>query len=138
METKTKLESYQDQKTRHSNEISDFDSLFFAFSNEQLEEGLKKIESQKNEIVSIGMGGFVRKDKVKEFIALMKRHDIERKELRKNTKELINAIVYELFNHEYCITGNPNDALEIFDLDYETIDKELWKKVIKEYRRKSV
>ena len=34
---------------------------FFAFSNEQLEEGLKKLNVKKEEILSTGLGGFIRK-----------------------------------------------------------------------------
>jgi len=135
MTTTTTLESYQGQKTRHSEELSAFDGLFFAFSNAQLDEGLAKVKAEKSEIMSIGAGGFVRKDQAKDFVSLMKRHGIERKELRKNTKILVDAIVYELWNHEYCITGDPADALAVLDLTVDSVDPEIMRKALKQYRK---
>lgn len=136
METIT--ESYQQQKSRHEKEFGEFESIFFAFNNEQFKEGCEKLKvSPENKLVSIGMGGYVLKNNLPEFMALMKRHKKERKELQKNEKKLINAIVYELWNHEYCITGDPSDALDVLDMKRSDISDDLWKKIMKEYRERS-
>ena len=51
---------YVEFKERKQEKINNFD-MFFAFDNKQLENGLEKLNVNKNEIVSIGMNGFIRK-----------------------------------------------------------------------------
>lgn len=129
------MEKYIDQKKRHMDEFGQFDGIFFAFSNEQFKEGLEKVKYNKetDKIVNIGSGGYVLKSRINEFKALLARQEKERKELRKSTKQLIDAIVYELNNHEYCITGSVTDALAALDLTRETVDADVLKKAIKKH-----
>ena len=128
------METYQEQKKRHRDEFNTFDGIFFAFSNEQMKEGIEKFGvNENNKIVNIGVGGFVLKSRLQDFKDLLKRQDAERSQLRKDEKELISAIVYELQNHEYCITGNPDDALEALGLTRETVSVEILKKAIKKH-----
>lgn len=129
----TTQETYQQQKQRHAKEFGNFEGIFFAFSASQLEEGLLKVQATSKEIVSIGMGGFLRKDKVGLFDKLIERQAKERKELRANEKELVNAIAYELANHEYCITGDPQDALDALGLSIKELAPEVLKKAIKKH-----
>lgn len=125
------METYQEQKARHHKEFGAFDGIFFAFSNEQMAEGIRKHNvSETNKIVNIGAGGFVLKNRLQEFKDLIARHEAERAQLRKDEKELIAAIVYELQNHEYCITGDVTDALEALDLTRETVRPDILKKAI--------
>ena len=128
-------ETYLQQKRRHQEEFGKFDGIFFAFSNEQFAEGLEKVKFNKetDKIVSIGAGGYVLKSRIDEFKTLVDRHDKERKQLRKNTKQLIDAIAYELANHEYCITGSVTDALAALDLTRETVDADILKRAIKKH-----
>jgi hypothetical protein len=37
---KKSMETYTEQKKRHSDDVNKFEGLFFAFSNEQFKEGL--------------------------------------------------------------------------------------------------
>jgi hypothetical protein len=128
------METYTEQKKRHQDEFGAFDGIFFAFSNEQMKEGIEKHGvNENNKIVNIGAGGFVLKSRLQEFKDLLKRQDEERAQLRKDEKELIGAIVYELQNHEYCITGNPDDALTALDLTRDTLSPEILKKAIKKH-----
>lgn len=114
--------------------------MFFAFSEKQLHEGLQKVglaqekDSYKH-IVSIGAGGYIRRENVEEFEATMERHSKERAELRKDRKALLNALVYELNNHEYCYTGDPTDALAALDHTTETIPADILKEAIKKCYR---
>ncbi len=124
----TKIESYSGMNSRHSKELSDFDGMFFAFSNKQLEEGLLQVKATIKEIVSIGAGGFVRKDKVQAFKDLFERHSQERKERLKDQKLLLDALVYELGNHEYGYTYDTTQALESLDLTVEDVEPKLLKK----------
>jgi hypothetical protein len=127
------METYQEQKKRQREEFGAFDGIFFAFSNEQMKEGVEKYGvNENNKIVNIGAGGFVLKSRLQEFKDLLARHDQERKDLKKNIKELYTALVYELRNHEYCITYNTQDALETLGLTKEEVDPSLLKKACKE------
>lgn len=132
MNTLTKLESHQQMKQRHSQEISNQKGLFWAFSKDQLNEGLLKTNSKIDEVVSIGAGGIIRKDEIGNFKALLKRHELERKELKKNVEELYKALVYELNNHEYCITYNPQDALDALGLTKEELPFGMLEKACKQ------
>ena len=63
---------------------------------------------------------------------MFKRHEIERKELKKDVKKLFDALVYELNNHEYCITYDVTDALESLGLTKDDVDPVILKKACKE------
>ena len=106
-----KAETYQELKTRTGKEIADF-PMAFAFSAKQLEEALAKLEATKDEVVSIGSGGIVRKTDSAAFVAMFERHESERIAAFKHDSTLIEAICYELGNHEYSYTGDPSDALD--------------------------
>lgn len=125
------METHLEQKKRHQHEFGSFDGIFFAFSNEQMKEGIEKHGvNENNKIVSIGAGAFVLKNRLQEFKDLVARHEQERKQLRKDEKQLVSAIVYELQNHEYCITGDPDDALDALGLDRKTLSPSILKKAI--------
>ncbi len=136
MDTMTRLETYTQQKNRHSKEVGEFKGIFWAFSNEQFKEGLAKVgvlESEvKDKLWSIGSGGYMLKTQSAGFDAMFKRQALERKELKKDIKKLYDALVYELRNHEYCITYNPQDALDALGLTKEDVDPILLKKACKE------
>jgi len=130
------METYTEQKARHSKEFSTFEGIFFAFSNDQFAEGMKKLGlavDDYSSIVSIGAGGYLLKAKREEFRAFFDRQSQERKDLKKDEAKLVEAIVYELGNHEYCITGNPQDALDALGFTLETIPQGVLKRAIKKY-----
>jgi hypothetical protein len=128
------METYQELKKRQHDEFGAFEGIFFAFSNEQMKEGIEKHGvNENNKIVNIGAGGFVLKSRLQEFKDLIARHEAERKELKKNEKELIEAIAYELANHEYCITWDVTDALDALGLTRETVSPDILKKAIKKH-----
>ena len=131
------METYAQQKKRHQDEISGFEGLFFAFSNKQLEEGLAKVKAEIKDIVSIGAGWFILRTQVKAFKDMWKRHNQERKELKKDTKIFFDALVYELNNHEYCITYDTQDALDSLGLKKEDVDPVVLKKACRESLRLS-
>lgn len=130
------METYTDQKKRHQDEMNAFQGIFFAFSNEQFQEGLDKLgikkEEAKEKLYSIGMGGYMLKTQSTAFHAMLNRHDQERKDLRKDVKRIYEALVYELRNHEYCITYSTQDALDALGWKKEDIDPALLKKACKE------
>ena len=115
---------YVELKEKHSREIDGF-PVFFAFSNQQLEEGLEKLAVTKENICSIGSGGFVAKNKRADFDAMFSRWEKESKDALKDDAFLADAIIYELNNHEYGYTMDPEPALDAIgvSLDDERVNK---------------
>ena len=136
------METYPQQKQRHSDEFGKLKGLFFAFSNKQMEEGLQRIGLAPGKesyplITSIGAGGYILKESVKELEALIERQSAERASLRKDRKRLLDALIYELNNHEYCYTGDPTEALAALDLTRETVPQDILKEAIKKCHKES-
>lgn len=125
LRTKEKKMNYKEIKAIGQKEFSEFKGIFFAFSNEQFSEGMKKIGAESvTELVDIGAGGFILKSKKAEFKKLIA--DIEgRKQDFLNKKEnFYDAVLYELRNHEYGYTGDHTDALEALGKTYEDLSLE--------------
>lgn len=115
-----------DLYSKHKNMIQkDIDNfpIVFAFSNEQLEEGLRKLKSKREDVLSIGGGGIIRKSDKHEFLEMLKRHDREHKELLKNPDYVYSMFRYELANHEYCITYDYEDTLSACGLKMADIER---------------
>jgi hypothetical protein len=125
------METYNELKSRHEKELNEFTGMFFAFNNEQFSEGMKRVDldpSDTKSIYSIGGGGYIRKDRADALDELFKRHNKERKELKKNEKTLLEALVYELRNHEYGYTWDVKPALDALGYSESEIDSKLLKK----------
>ena len=115
-------------KEIHRKEFNSF-PIFFAFSNEQFDDGMKKLNLNPNEIekiVSIGYGGYIRKSDVKEFSDMMKKQEDQFRDAIKNdlTGEgfIKDMFKYELTNHEYCITYELEDTLNALNLSIDDIN----------------
>ncbi len=127
------METLQELKKRHEQELNTFidNYVFFAFNNEQLEEGLKKLNCSKNDVIGFVAGGIILKNKVADYISLSKRHKSELTKKAKEDKEAqIKLLVYELGNHEYGYTGDPTDAIK--SLGFK-VSKTVLNKAIEQY-----
>ena len=110
--------------------------IFFAFSNEQLERGLKKLDLKEGEKVSnLGAGMICRTALVEEFVEVFDKLCNENIERVKQKAGVHNIIRYELSNHECYYTGSTEDAVDklagydIKDLKLiESIFREEWAK----------
>ena len=125
------MTKYQDMRKKHQDEINAFEGIFWAFNNNQFKEGMEKIGltvNDTNKISRLPSGGFILKEKVNDFLSMFKRHDDERQQLKKEEKELLSALVYELQNHEYCISYDINPALDALGFTKEEIDPKILKK----------
>ena len=130
------IEPYGKQKARHQKEFNDFQGMFFAFNNKQLDEGLQKVGAKDTgDIISIGHGGFIHRDRKQDYLDMVERQIKEMEALKKDTNALIKGIAHELWNHEYCITGDASDALECFGLTIDTVDKTVLQRAIREYKK---
>ena len=125
------METYTQLKQRQEKELNEFKGIFFAFNNNQFEEGMTSIGltvADTKQIYSLGAGGYIRKDRSADFHAMMDRHADERQQLKKEESALLEALVYELRNHEYCISGEFEPALDALGFSREDIDPAILKK----------
>lgn len=114
--------TYLELKKRHADEIAAF-PMFFAFNDAQFADGMKTLGvTEIGELCRIPGGGFIRKTDAALLGDVMLRQAREMDAARSNDEFLINALVYELGNHEYGYTGNPEPAFEAVGLDVNAID----------------
>jgi len=137
MNTTQTKETYQNQKARHSKEMDNFKNIFFAFSNKQFTEGMAKFnltDSKEDiaKVVSIGSGGIVLKTKAKDYVDMIVRFSNESTESLKDDTFMLEALSYELANHEYCITYELDETLDALGIKAEDIKPEILKQA-KEY-----
>ena len=110
--------NYSELKNKQQKEVDNFPSMF-AFNNQQFAEGMGELgllPTDTCKILSIGGGGYIRKTDNKALDELFARHELERKEARKEYQYLYDMFLYELGNHEYCITYCLRDVLDALDL----------------------
>ena len=91
--------------------------LFWAFSNEQFDEGKKKNPVARGErYTSIGSGGYLPSKNVDKWIKGMQEIEKWAKQAKKDATEVI---MYELNNYECFYTGDITDAMpRLEDLGY--------------------
>jgi len=107
----------------------------FAFSSKEFDNKLKEYNLTKDEIISIGAGGFIKKEHKKLYLEEMNRlrRNNEFKQIKHDDVEVKKAFIYELANHEYCITYNLDDTLDALGTTEEEIKKDVrLKKILKE------
>ena len=133
--------NYIELKKQQESEFNNF-PMGFAFSEKQLEEVANKIaEGKKENLLSIGYGGLISKKDKDAFIALNKKLKIEKENFLADEKNLKDAIIYEMGDHEYCFDENDDAILGALgisekranDKDFQTI----YEKAKKAYFKKA-
>lgn len=115
----TSISSLKNEQQKKVNELITNCNVFFAFSNEQFSEGMKKNPlTDGDKYVSIGAGGYMPKSKVKDFSEGMKAINKWFKSATKDAKTRQQNIAYELANHEAYYTGEIDATLEALGDDY--------------------
>lgn len=122
------MNKYAELKNKLQKEFDEF-PFGFAFSNEQFEKMKEELGVKDNsELISIGAGGFIRKTDEKALDDLINGKEKRMKEAiaEDETGEgfIKDMFLYELANHEYCITYELDDTLYALDLTYEEIEKD--------------
>ena len=120
------MSKYTDLKSKHQKEVDAF-PLGFAFNDTQFNEmmarwGLKPTDVR--EILSIGYGGYVRKDDAKAMNEMFARHEAELKAAMQDPDFAFEAFDYELGNHEYCYTYELDDTLDALGLTIDEINSD--------------
>lgn len=105
---------------------------FFAFSNEQFYEGLRKFDLSDSpedlaKLSRIYGGGYILKDHAAELSAVFDKNADEFSD-RCNDPETGSRFLYgafreELANHEYSYTGDPSDALQALGFTLEDLQE---------------
>ena len=119
--------TYRELKKRQQSEFDAFsrEKMFFAFNKEQFNDGLAKLGCTASELSPIICGGFVRISDRAEYDAMSKRHfDELQEQIRNDTTGdgfIFSMFDYELSNHEFSYTGDPNDAISACGLTLEDL-----------------
>lgn len=123
------MNKYNEFRKKQQEEFNKF-PMAFAFSNQQLKEGLKKLgltENDKDKIIAIGGGGFIKESDKEAYINLINKQKNELNEAIKSDSTGENFIKdmfeSELANHEYGYTEELNDTLLALDLTTEEINE---------------
>ena len=120
-----KRQEYLDLQKRHQKELEEF-PIAYAFSDEQLQEALKKLGAEtKEECVTVfGHGDIVKRENAKALVAMLERHTKETKEALKDPEFAEAAFLYEMDNHEYAINwSGDEDVLACFAINWDFIRK---------------
>ena len=118
---------YDEIKEKHQQRVNNF-PMIFAFSQDQLYEGLKKLglkSTDTDKIYDMGMGCFIKKTDIDAYNKMWS-------EIRKEHNDLINAdktgdgyikdmFVSELENHEYSYTHDLDETLNALELTSEQV-----------------
>lgn len=122
---------YAELKNQLQKEFDEF-PFGFAFSNEQFEKMKEELGVKDNsELISIGAGGYIRKSDEKALDELLNGKNKRLSDAIANDKTgegfIKDMFLYELANHEYCITYDLRDTLEALDLTINEVmnDKRL-------------
>ena len=138
------MNTYQEMKDRQQKEFDAF-PIGAAFSNQQFQQMMKKwglTVNDTDKICSIGGGCYIRKTDKEALRDLINRLNKEKQDaIAADTTGdgfIFDMFVYELANHEYCITYDLEDTLDALGLTAEQInaDKRLThslNKAIKHY-----
>lgn len=130
---------YIDFKENQSKSLNDFakENMFFAFSNEQFEEWLKKLNTTKENILQMYWWWFIKKESLKNYNDLIKKLDDDLIIFLTDKENLLQAFVYELENHEFNITLNHNNSLSALNLKYESLTDQQ-KEILEQAKKKII
>lgn len=122
------MNKYDEFKKKQQDEFDKF-PMAFAFSDQQFKEGLEKLgltENDKDKIIGIGAGGFIRACDKEAYIQLRKKQAKEFDDAIKSDTTGENFIkdmfASELDNHEYGYTGDLTDTFAALGLTMKEIE----------------
>lgn len=120
------MNAYQQLKSRQQARVDAF-PLGAAFSDKQFTEmmkyrfGLQDTPEDRQKIISLGYGVFIRKSDKEAYVALMNGIKKELEEFLEDDANFIAACEYEYANHECQISGDWEEGLFPLGLSFETL-----------------
>lgn len=142
-----KTMTYEELKNKHQKEMNAF-PMGACFSDAQFEEMMAKwglTVEDTDKILRIGSGCYIRKCDREAFREMFNRFEKETTEAFAADKDgdgyIYQMCLYELANHEYCITYDLEDTLDALGMTYEQVNADArllhgLKKAIKDYLKK--
>ena len=121
---------YLEIKEYYHKQINNF-PVIFAFSKTQFDEKYNTPEFKGHKLIKTGVGGYIRKKDKWKWLNLWSRRAQDIAVLKDNEHALLEAIVYELGNHEYGYTYDIEPVTETFGLNESHHD--LLKRAIAQY-----
>lgn len=122
------MNKYIEMKERHQKEFDNF-PMKFAFSDKQFKESMEELgltEKDKDKIVVISAGGFIRKSDLEAYKEMCQRVAKEMQDAINEDKTgegfIKDMFKNELANHEYCITYELDETLDAVGLTIEEIN----------------
>lgn len=122
------MNAYQEMITRHQAEFNSF-PMFFAFNNQQFDEGMQKLglnPTDTKSVCSFGAGGFYRKSDAPQLREMLDRHHQEMTDAiaadLTGDGFIYDMFDYELGNHEYAYTQDLSDTLQALNLTPEEVN----------------
>ena len=123
------MNKYLEMKERHQKEVNEF-PMFFAFNNEQFNEGMEKAGLKSTDTDKIhslkGTGGFYKKTDSVPLGNMFNKHEAERKKaINEDTTGdgyIYEMFRYELSNHEYIVTSDLTDTLSALGITIKEIN----------------
>jgi hypothetical protein len=115
--------TYTALKDKHQKEVNNF-PMFFAFNNQQFEEGMAKLGlelSEINKIYKFNGGGYYKKTDAEKLHSMFKNHDEEMKTAMQDEVFVYDMFDYELGNHEYGYTHDITDTLRSLGLTLDEV-----------------
>ena len=120
--------SYGEMKDAHQKDVNEFPMIFLfgRKSDDELKKELSKISATSlEECVSLyGAGDVMNKADVPKWSELCKFHDAEIKNFEKKESNLVERILYEMNNHEYGYTMDPEDTLNALGKTFEDLEND--------------
>lgn len=114
---------WKDEKEKEINAIP----LGFAFGKDQFLKMLERMglteDNCKDNLYSLGGGGYIKKTDSHLLKEFHKKYDGEWEEFKKNEQFMYQAFLYELANHEFCVTYELEETLDALDLKEEEVNE---------------
>ena len=120
---------YVEQKNKYQRKINEFlhRNAFFAFNEQQYKNGLKRLKTTESDLQPIPGNGYILKGQAPKLYGLVN-------EMREARTEAINdpetglqfardMFLYELRNHEYLYTADPEEAVNALGYSMNEIKK---------------
>lgn len=113
-------------KRSRQNRVNEYLSkyAFFAFSEEQFREGLKKLGAKEEDLLPLsGTGGFILRDKAQGLYEILKEIDQEKQAALSDPESAYKLFLHELADHEYSYTGDETETLDSLGLTREEVEQ---------------
>ena len=125
------MNAYEILKGKHQKEVNEL-PIFFAFSNEQFDEEMKKLGLKPHETDKIyefkNIGGFYFKTDAEKIFGIFKQHEDELRDAIANDKTgdgfIYDMFYTELWNHEFTVDYSTESTLDSLDLTDEMVKKD--------------